>query len=99
MATLRDFVQSREFSSGEGFPSGDTFLTIDKTEIKEIETEWEGKKRTRFAITCEGRTYYGGARVMDGLKAVIKDERNFKKARITRMGEGKATTYTVVGVN
>lgn len=95
MTNLREFVAERSFSSGESLPEGDTFIPV-LSDVKEVETEYEGKKRIRYQITWEGKTYYVGSKVMEGIKNAVK--KGFEVVRVTKTGEGKNTTYTVVGV-
>ena len=93
---LADYIEDKNFSSGETLPEGDTYFDVVDTEVKEVETEWEGKKRIRYALTYNQHTFYVGSKVMEGIKKAV--EKGFTKVRVTRSGEGKNTTYTTVGV-
>lgn len=95
MTNLKEFCENKNFSTGESLPEGDTYINVD-AEVKETEQEWEGKKRIRYQIKDKDTTYFVGPKVMDGIKSAIK--KGFSKVRVTRTGEGKNTTYTVVGV-
>jgi len=96
MANLKNYIENREFSAGETLPEGDTFIVVSKTEVEEVETEWEGKKRIRYKLTSDKKNYFVGTKVMDGIKTAAA--KGFDKVRITRTGEGKNTNYAVVGV-
>lgn len=96
MTNLKDFIIDKNFSMGETLPEGDTYFNTEKTQVEEIQTEWEGKQKTRYKLTEGEKTYFVGVKVMDGLKTQIK--KGFTKVRVTRGGEGKNTTYTVVGI-
>jgi hypothetical protein len=94
---LADFVDDKNFSTGETLPEGDTFFDVVNTQVEQIETEYEGKKRIRYKLTTpEKKIYYVGVKVMEGIKKNV--EKGFTKVRVTRTGEGKNTTYAVVGV-
>lgn len=93
---LAEFVEDKNFSTGETLPEGDTFFDVIKTSVDQVETEWEGKKRIRYKLTTEGHIYFVGTKVMEGIKKAI--DKGFTKVRVTRTGEGKNTTYTCVGV-
>ncbi len=93
---LGEYISKKEFGAGETLPEGDTFFDIAKTKVEEIETEWEGKKRMRFKLTCNGKSYFVGSRVMEGIK--VASNKGFDRVRVTRAGLDKNTTYTCVGV-
>ena len=95
MTNVIDFVNNKEFSTGESFPDGDTYLDLSKTEVKEVEIEYEGKVKVRYQLTSEGKTYFCGTKVMQGIKDALK--KGFKKVRITKTGEGMKTNYITVG--
>jgi len=95
MTNLKDFVEKKDFTSGESLPKGDTFLSVN-AEATEIETEYEGKKKIRYQLKENGKTYFVGTKVMDGIKEAIKE--GFQKVRVTKTGEGMKTNYSVVGI-
>ena len=95
MTNLKEFVADKNFSSGETLPEGDTYLPV-TAEVKEVETEFEGKKKIRYQIVHDGKTFFVGPKVMEGIRVAIK--KGFDQVRVTKAGEGKNTTYTVVGV-
>jgi len=101
MTNILDFVKDKNFSTGSSFPEGDTFLSTN-TEIKESTQEWEGKTKTRYEFIDNQRSYFAGSKVMEGIQKAIqkakKDLVTLKSFRVTKTGEGKNTTYTVVGI-
>ena len=95
MATLKDFVENKNFTAGESLPKGDTYINV-SAEVKEIETEFEGKKKIRYEIKESGKTFFVGTKVMEGIKEALAE--GFTAFRITKTGEGMKTNYSVVGV-
>lgn len=95
MTNIMDYVKAENFSMGEVLPDGDTFFDLTKTEVSTFESEWDGKKRTRYILN-QGKPYFVGSRVMDGIKNAVA--KNFTKVRVTKTGEGKNTVYTVIGI-
>jgi len=95
MTNLKDFIENKNFTSGESLPKGDTYISTN-AEVKEVETEYEGKKRIRYEINDNGKTFYVGQKVMAGIQEAILD--GFEKVRVTKTGEGIKTNYSVVGI-
>ena len=95
MTSLKNFIKDKEFGAGESLPKGDTYLSTN-AEVKEVETEYEGKKKIRYEIKDDGKTFFVGPKVMQGIQEAILD--GFEKVRITKTGEGIKTNYSVVGV-
>jgi ribosomal protein S6 len=95
MANLKQFVENNDFTTGTSLPKGDTFLSVN-AEIKEIETEFEGKKKIRYEIKESNKTFYVGTKVMEGIKEALNE--GFTYFRVTKTGEGMKTNYSVVGV-
>ncbi len=95
MTNLKQFVEQNDFSTGTSLPKGDTFISVN-AEIKEIETEYEGKKKIRYQIIENGKTFFVGSKVMEGIKEALAE--GFTAFRVTKTGEGMKTNYSVVGV-
>ena len=95
MTNIIDFVNNKEFTAGESLPDGDTYFDLSKTDVKEIETEYEGKTKVRYQLTQDGKSYFVGTKVMQGIKESLK--KGFKKVRVTKTGEGMKTNYAIVG--
>jgi hypothetical protein len=92
---LSDFIKDKDFTSGESLPKGDTFISVN-AEIEEIQTEYEGKKKIRYQLKENGKTYFVGPKVMEGIKE--NEALGFKEFRVTKTGEGMKTNYLVIGV-
>jgi hypothetical protein len=95
MSNLKQFVENNDFSTGTSLPKGDTFVSIN-AEITEVETEYEGKKKIRYQLKENNKTFFVGTKVMEGIKEAIGE--GFTAFRITKTGEGMKTNYSVVGV-
>ena len=95
MTSLKDFIKDKEFGAGESLPKGDTFINTN-AEVKEVETEYEGKKKIRYEIKDGNKTFFVGTKVMSGIQEAILE--GFEKVRVTKSGEGIKTNYSVVGI-
>lgn len=94
MTTLKDFIKDKEFGAGESLPKGDTYLNTN-AEVKEVETEYEGKKKVRYEIKDGNKTFFVGTKVMGGIQEAILE--GYTTVRVTKTGEGIKTNYSVVG--
>ena len=96
MTSLNDYLGDTSFDTS--LPKGDTIIELDATGVEEriFEDKKDGTKKKRWLLQTDDKEYFVGVKVMKGL-AKVKEE-GFKKARITKQGEGMDTTYTVVGV-
>ena len=92
---LKDFLEESNFETNwETLPKGDTFINLEDTEIESLEVEFDGQKKTRYKLKTKDKEYLVGVQVMKG----IQENKDSKRVRITKTGEGKQTHYTVVAV-
>jgi hypothetical protein len=95
---LNEFLKQKTLSNA--LPQGDTYITINETEIKEVTiTNDDGTMRAGFeAKTKEGQTLILPKSVLASMQKLSQAGAN--KIRITRQGTTKTDTkYTVVKVD
>lgn len=96
---LKKFIQEENFGGTfESLPDGDTYITIDETEVEALDVEFEGKTKTRYKLKNKEHEYIVGIQVMRGIEEAIKKKPESKRVRITKTGEKMNTKYTVVPV-
>lgn len=97
MKTLKEYTENNDFGGdGSSFPTGDTYLDLDKCVVEEKQVEFEGKKKMRWNIINDEKTFYAGIKVMKGIKSCV--EEGFNLVRVTKTGSGLETNYSVIGV-
>jgi len=95
---LKDFLAEETFSQFESLPDGDTFISLEETNVEPVTVEFEGKEKTRYKLKTGNKEYMVGPQVLRGMQEATKKNPNTKRVRITKTGEKMNTKYTVVAV-
>jgi len=94
-------VANQTFSVGaDKFQEGKT--VIDLTKVKTSETSFtddSGKTKPQWIWEVEGKRYFAGSQIMEGLRKVLADAKEkketIKEIEVIRNGSGKGTKYVV----
>ena len=98
MDYMKEKAAAKEtFSVGaDKFQEGKTIIDVKKVKISETSfTDESGKTRPQWIWEVEGKRYFAGSQIMEGLRKVLELEPGVKEIEVIRNGSGKGTKYVV----